>query len=105
MRNNLRFLSILGLYLLCAADSAFAQEGAHGGAGGLAAVGAGLAVGIAALGGGLGQGKAVSAALDSIGRNPSAAGKLLVPMVLGLVFVETLVILSFVIALGLSGKV
>ena len=68
-------------------------------------VGAGLAIGLAALGGTMGQGKAVSAALDSIGRNPSASGKIFVPMILGLALVESLVILSFVIANKLAGIV
>ena len=72
---------------------------------GLIAVGAGLAIGAAAMGGALGQGKAVSAALDSIGRNPSASGKVFVPMILGLALIESLVILSFVIANSLSGLV
>lgn len=67
-------------------------------------IGAGLAIGAAALGGGLGQGKAVSSALEAVGRNPSASGKVLTPMVLGLVFIETLVIFSFVIAFFLQGK-
>jgi F-type H+-transporting ATPase subunit c len=61
-------------------------------------VGAGLAMGLAALGGTLGQGKAIASGLDSIGRNPSAAGKITTPMYVGLAFVESLVIISF--ALG-----
>lgn len=95
------FTSLVGTIMLTA-QSAFAQEA--GSAAGSVAIGAGIAIGVAAMGCGLGQGKAVSAALDSIGRNPSASGKLLTPMVLGLVFMETLVILSFVIALQLYGK-
>lgn len=78
--------------------------GAPVGGTGLAGIGAGLAIGVAALGGGLGQGRAVSSALEAVGRNPSASGKVLAPMVLGLVFIETLVIFSFVIAYFLQGK-
>ncbi|HMO01698.1 MAG TPA: ATP synthase F0 subunit C [Oligoflexia bacterium] len=74
-------------------------------AGGLISIGAGLAIGLAALGCGLAQGKAVASALDSIGRNPSASGQLFIPMILGLVFMETLVIFSFVIAYYLQIKV
>jgi len=81
---------------------AFAEDGSGKG---LIAIGAGLAIGLAALGGTMGQGKAVSAALDSIGRNPSASGKIFVPMILGLALVESLVILSFVIANKLAGIV
>ena len=106
MKRALYTLNMIALLIITSAQFAFAEgeAAAHSG-GGLVGIGAGLAVGIAALGGGMGQGKAVSAALESIGRNPSASGKMLTPMVLGLVFIETLVILSFVIAIQLQGKV
>lgn len=102
MRNyfNLFICSIIAMM----PSAAFAAEDAvknHG----LISIGAGVAIGLAALGGTLGQGKAISAALDSIGRNPAAGGKLFTPMLIGLVFVESLVILSFVVAFGLSGVV
>lgn len=66
------------------------------------AIGAGVAVGVAALGGGIGQGIAVSAALEGIARNPSAAGQIFTPMILGLALIESLVIYGLVIALILS---
>ncbi|MCL4127308.1 UNVERIFIED_CONTAM: hypothetical protein GTU68_049287 [Idotea baltica] len=94
----------MAIALLAFVDPAFAAE-SEGSASGLVGIAAGIAVGLAALGCGLGQGKAVSSALDAIGRNPSAGGKLFVPMILGLVFMETLVILSFVIAINLAGKI
>ncbi|HLB59444.1 MAG TPA: ATP synthase F0 subunit C [Bdellovibrionota bacterium] len=89
---------------------AFAQEAAHaegtsGGTGALVAIGSGMAIGIAALGGTLGQGKAVSAALEGIARNPGAKDKIQTPMILGLAMIESLVILSFVIAIILTGKI
>lgn len=82
------------------ASPAFAEEAAAAtsSAGLLKPVGAGLAIGLAALGGGFGQGKAVAAMLDSFGRNPSVGGKLLAPLLIGLAFIESLVILAFVIA-------
>lgn len=93
------------LSLISVATPAFAQAAASASEGmGMVGLGAGVAIGLAALGGGIGQGKAVSAGLEAIGRNPSAAGKVLTPMILGLVFIEVMVVLSFVIALGLSGK-
>ncbi|MBX7142813.1 MAG: ATP synthase F0 subunit C, partial [Oligoflexia bacterium] len=49
--------------------------------------------------------KAISAALESIGRNPAAQGKLFVPMLIGLAFVESLVIIAFVIAIKLVGTI
>lgn len=64
-----------------------------------------LAIGLAALGGGMGQGRAVAAALEGICRNPNSAGKVLVPMLLGLAFIESLVIFALIIAFTLGGYV
>ncbi len=91
-------------YLLPA--MAFAEEGAaaaHDAAQGkpMYALAKGLAVGAAALGCALGQGKIVSAALDGIGRNPGAREQIFTPMLLGVVFVETLLIFTL-FASGIS---
>lgn len=72
---------------------------------GIIALASGLAIGLAAFGGALAQGRAVTAALDSIGRNPGAAGKITTPMIIGLALIESLVIYALVIAIILSGKV
>ena len=66
---------------------------------GLGPLGAGLAIGMAVIGGALGQGKVVGSMLESFGRNPSVGGKLLTPMMIGMVLIESLVILAFVIAI------
>ncbi len=103
-----KIINLLGLSIvstLFAASSAFAETAAGAGENsGLIAIGAGIAISVAALGGALGQGRAIGSALESIGRNPSAAGQMFTPMLLGLVFIETLVIFSFVIAFFLVGK-
>lgn len=78
--------------------SAVAEETQAGAASSLVPVGAGLAIGVAVLGGALGQGKVVGSMLESFGRNPSVGGKLLTPMMIGMVLIESLVILAFVIA-------
>src|SRR5579859_4876906 len=70
-----------------------------------AAAGAGFAIGVGVLGGTLGQGRAASAALEGISRNPGAAARIQTPMILGLALIESLVLLSFVIAYFLFGKV
>lgn len=57
-----------------------------------------FAIAIAAFGGAMAQGKAASAALEGIARNPAAADKLFVPMIIGLALIESLVIYAFVIA-------
>ena len=68
-----------------------------------AAVGAGLAIGLGVFGGATGQGKAAAAALEGISRNPGAAARIQTPMILGLALIESLVLLSFVIAFFLQG--
>ena len=68
------------------------------------ALAAGLGLGIAAFGGALGQGRAIATALDSIGRNPGASGKITTPMIIGLAMVESLVIYSLVVSLLLVFK-
>lgn len=90
--------------------AAFAQDAAEGKVGAnandvktWAAVGAGFAIGLGVLGGALGQGRAASAALEGISRNPGAAGRIQTPMILGLALIESLVLLSFVIAFFLQG--
>ncbi len=102
MNRNFKNALVVAASTLATPAFAFAEDASGKG---LIAIGAGLAIGLAALGGTMGQGKAVSAALDSIGRNPSASGKIFVPMILGLALVESLVILSFVIANKLAGIV
>src|SRR4051812_30322817 len=95
-------------YIALAAASASARGAGAGGWGErdrYIALAAGLGIGIAAFGGALGQGRAAAAALDGIARNPSAAGKLFTPMILGLALIESLVIYSLVISFVLVGKI
>jgi F-type H+-transporting ATPase subunit c len=99
---------LTGAVLFLTSTAAFAQEAAGGGGGsrelGLA-IGAGLAIGLAALGGGLGQGRSASAALEGIARNPQANNKIFVPMIIALALTESLVLLGFLIANQMSGKI
>lgn len=71
---------------------------------GIIALAAAVAIGLAALGGTMAQGKAASAALEGIARNPEAQGKIFTPMILGMALIESLVILGFVIAFMIQGK-
>jgi F-type H+-transporting ATPase subunit c len=80
--------------------AAVATGGDKFGGGALAAA---LAIGLAAFGGALGQGKAASAALDGIARNPGAQPKIMVPMIIALALIESLVIYGLLIAMKLSG--
>jgi len=82
--------------LALSAPAAFAQAGetAGGGGKGLAALAVAFGMGIAAFGCGLGQGRIASAACEGMARNPGAAGAIRAAMILGLVFVETLVLFT-----------
>lgn len=86
------------------ASTVFAEEVAQAAATGpsellSAKAAAALAMAIAAAGAGGAQAKAISAALDSIGRNPGAAGKMFLPWMLALALIESLAILTFVLCL------
>jgi F-type H+-transporting ATPase subunit c len=100
MNKKLQTAARVGALFVLSTSLAFAEDGGNMGPG----IGAGLAVGLAALGGGFGQGKTASAALEGMARNPQAAGNLQTPMVLGLVFTETLTLFSFAIAYLLTSK-
>jgi F-type H+-transporting ATPase subunit c len=83
--------------VLLIAPAAFAQaadQATGGGGKGLAAIAVAFGMGIAAFGCGLGQGRIASAACEGMARNPGAAGPIRAAMILGLVFVETLVLFT-----------
>jgi F-type H+-transporting ATPase subunit c len=69
------------------------------------ALASGLAIAIGAFGAALGQGRMAAAAMESIGRNPNAADRIQLPMILGLAFIEALGLYAFVIAFFLQGKI
>lgn len=83
-----------------ASVAAFAQEGAAAGGSnaGLVAISSAIAIGLAVYGGASAQGKAASAALEGIARNPAAGDKLFTPLILSLALIESLVILAFLVA-------
>ena len=62
---------------------------------------AGFALGIAAGLGALGQGKAIGSAAEAIARNPSTSGEIRGLLILGLVFIESLVIYVLFISIML----
>jgi F-type H+-transporting ATPase subunit c len=62
---------------------------------------AGWGMGIAVLGGALGEGNAVSKAMEALGRQPEAQGSIMTILLLGLAFIESLVIFMLVVALVL----
>ena len=87
------------LMLVSMAAVAFAAVGNSTGGGGLAAAGIALGIGLAATGGACGQGAAIKAACEGIARNPDASGKISQSLILGLAFIESLVIYALLVAL------
>lgn len=67
-------------------------------AGGLVAIGSGLAMGLAAIGASGGQGRAAGSALEGIARNPGSRDAVFVPLLLSLAFIELSALLGFVVA-------
>lgn len=62
-------------------------------------VGAGMTIAIGGMIPALTIGKIAGKAMDAIGRNPEAAGKIFVPMILSVAFAEAIAIYAFVMAL------
>jgi F-type H+-transporting ATPase subunit c len=105
-----KLLLVLGLLALALSHSGVAAAAAESGEGGVVAkaglaIAAGLAIGLGAFGAALGQGRMAAAAMESIGRNPNAADRIQLPMILGLAFIEALALYAFVIAFFLQGKI
>lgn len=60
---------------------------------------AALAIGLGSVGPALGIGLLASKAMEAIGRNPEAAGKVQVPMLIAAGFAEAIAIYALVVAL------
>jgi F-type H+-transporting ATPase subunit c len=84
------------LSALCFAVPAFAQTGSAPAAS-LIPIGAGLAMGLAAGLCGLGQGRAVASATEALARNPGTRAGIMLFLVLGLAFIESLTLFTMVI--------
>ena len=110
MRNT-RWIAVVALLVaVFAAAPAMAQEGAAAADGGWGigeqsiwgiwgVIGAAFAIGVAGAAGAMGQAKAISAACSGLARNPGAAGNIRTTLIIGLAFIESLVIYALVIAL------
>ncbi len=61
-----------------------------------------IAIGLGAIGPAIGIGMIGSKAMEAIGRNPEAASKILVPMLLAAAFAEAVAIYALVIAFSIK---
>lgn len=89
------------LAVLLMAMPAFAQQAAQGAANnssqGLLYIGAGIGMALAAGLCGLAQGKATASAAEALARNPGARPGIFTFLILGLAFIESLALFTFVI--------
>lgn len=103
MKRNLIRLSLGLMAVLFTAIPALAQTpGANEGSDlgkGLGLLGAIIGMGIAAGLCGIGQGRVAAAACEGMARNPSAYNRVQLALILGLAFIETLVIFTLVVVL------
>ena len=100
MRNY--WLAVLAMF---APMAAFGAEGAMADGAGLMGLGVGLGIAIAVYAASTAQGKIASSFMEGISRNPGAADVLRTPLILSLVFVETLVLFTVLIVIMLMGKI
>jgi F-type H+-transporting ATPase subunit c len=95
MKKQWMWMSAAVVVITLFAPVAFAQDQAAAGASkAISGLAVGFGMAIAAFGCGLAQGRIASAACEGMARNPGAAGAIRAAMILGLVFVETLVLFT-----------
>ena len=61
-----------------------------------------IAIGVGAIGPGIAIGMIGSKAMEAIGRNPEASGKVFVPMLIACAFAEAIAIYALVIAFSIK---
>jgi len=93
MKKQLICMLVLLIVVTLFAPAAFAQDSAASSKA-LSGIAVGFGMAIAAFGCGLAQGRIASSACEGMARNPGAAGAIRAAMILGLVFVETLVLFT-----------
>ena len=98
-----RFFSIFSMFcftcLFAVPLFAAEQSTGHSTISSASAFAAAIGMGLAALGCGIGQGLGLKSACEGTARNPEAMGKIMVILILGLAFIESIAIYSFVINL------
>lgn len=92
-------LMLLVFAVLVIASPVYAQTpgGTTSGAGWAVPIGIGLGMGLAAGLAGLGQGKVAGAVAEALARNPGARSAIQPALFIGLAFIESLVLFTFVL--------
>jgi F-type H+-transporting ATPase subunit c len=97
MRRIMMLLFVMMMFCVLAVP-AFAQTGAGGGSTtNWIAITSGFAIALAAGLAAQAQGRTASAACEALGRNPAARAGIQVALILGLAFIESLVLFTLVI--------
>lgn len=94
MKNKLMMLAMLIM-----ATPMFAQAQGQGGTASTGLLGVAFAMAIASGLCGLGQGRAIASAAEGVARNPGAGSQIQTLLLLGLAFIESLALFTFVIVL------
>ena len=97
----LAVMLVCGLFVIpaSAADAAPAAEAAAESATGSKAIAAAIVVGIVATAAALGMAIAIGKSAEGMSRQPEASGSIRSSMMLGLVFIETVVIYALIVAI------
>lgn len=99
MKLKLFLASLVGVLVGASAFANEAEQAVAASTGGSnSGLGYALGFGLAVLGAGMGQGRAASSALEGITRNPQSRDSVFIPMIISLVFIESLVLFMFALA-------
>lgn len=105
----MRKATLVSLAALLVSAQAFAEEAAGAvsatGDKGLYVLGLAFALGLGAFGATSGQGKVGASAMEGLARNPQARNAMFVPMIVVLALIESLFILTWLIANNIYGKI
>src|ERR1700692_3865661 len=96
--NKVLYTAVAIAVAMLVAPAAFAQtSAAPAGGTNWVAISAAFGMALAAFGGAIAQSRVASSACEGMARNPGASGAIRAAMILGLVFIETLPLLTLLI--------
>jgi F-type H+-transporting ATPase subunit c len=94
---KLTFLLFVAAVVLMVASPVYAQTGSAAAGNWSVPIGVGLGMGLAAGLAGLGQGKVAGSVAEALARNPGARAGIQLALFIGLAFIESLVLFTFVL--------
>jgi F-type H+-transporting ATPase subunit c len=105
MKKNYFWLAIAGVLFPMVSFADDAAHAVNAGSTWTVPIGIGFAIGLAVLGATMAQGRIAGSFMDGASRNPGAGDVMRTPFILGLAFVESLVLFAVLIAFMLLGKI